>query len=226
VCTYPRGRCPRYPIDSTHNFILGVLGGIKSSVDNINKHRRVFENLIKNESQLRTNSITRIENDLINHHHQLTHLRDEFLKRQINGDTYQELKTEVKSNIYKMEVTLRDIKDETSPLRKFLFDDVPLLGDVVEFYKQSNGMMKRNILRCIFSEKIYFDENKDATIVYTPPVETILLISNSLNSYKRKKEVNYDLFSHFARVIEESCNYRPLSEYVIFHRTWFSSVKP
>ena len=125
-----------------------------------------------------------------------------------------------------MEVTLRDIKDETSPLRKFLFDDVPLLGDVVEFYKQSNGMMKRNILRCIFSEKIYFDENKDATIVYTPPVETILLISNSLNSYKRKKEVNYDLFSHFARVIEESCNYRPLSEYVIFHRTWFSSVKP
>jgi hypothetical protein len=225
VCTYPRGRCPRYPIDSTHNFILGILGGIKSSVDNINKHRRVFETLIKNESQLRINSITRIENDLINHRHQLTHLRDEFLKRQINGDNYQELKTEVESNIYKMEVNLRDIKDETSPLKKFLFEDVPLLGDVVEFYSQSNGMMKRNILRCIFSEKIYFDEKKDATIVYTTPVETILMISNSLNSYKRKKQVNYDLFSHFARVIEDSCNYRPLSEYVIFHRTWFTKTK-
>jgi len=198
VCTYPRGRCPRYPIDSTHNFILGVLGGIKSSVDNINKHRRVFETLIKNESQLRINSITRIENDLINHRHQLTHLRDEFLKRQINGDTYQELKTEVELNIYQMEVNLRDIKDEQSPLKKFLFEDVPLLGDVVEFYSQSNGMMKRNILRCIFSEKIYFDEKKDATIVYTKPIETILMISNSLNSYKRKKQVDVDLFSHFA----------------------------
>ena len=225
VCTYPRGRCPRYPIDSIHNFILGVLGGIKSSVENINKHRKVFESLIKNESQLRINSITRIENDLINHRHQLTHLRDEFLKRQINGDTYQELKTEVESNIYNLEVNLQDIKDETSPLKKFLFEDVPLLGDVVEFYSQSNGMMKRNILRCIFSEKIYFDEKKDATIVYTKPIETILMISNSLNSYKRKKQVDVDLFSHFARVIEDSCNYRPLSEYVIFHRTWFTKTK-
>jgi hypothetical protein len=50
--------------------------------------------------------------------------------------------------------------EEQSPLKKFLFDDVPLLSDVVEFFKQSNGMMKRNILRCIFSEKIYFDEKK------------------------------------------------------------------
>ena len=76
--------------------------------------------------------------------------------------------------------------DEQSPLKKFLFDDVPQLGDVTEFYKQSNGMMKRNILRCIFSEKIYFDEKKDATISYTKPIETILLISNSLNLYKQK----------------------------------------
>ena len=58
VCTYPRGRCPRYPIDWTHDFITTILGGIKLSVDNINKHRKVFESIIKNESQLRTNSIT------------------------------------------------------------------------------------------------------------------------------------------------------------------------
>jgi uncharacterized protein with PIN domain len=44
-----------------------------------------------------------------------------------------------------------------------------------------------HILRCIFSEKIYFDEKKDATIIYTKPIETILLISNSLNLYKQKK---------------------------------------
>ena len=37
------------------------------------------------------------------------------------------------------------------------------------------------------NEKIYFDEKKDATIIYTKPIETILLISNSLNLYKQKK---------------------------------------
>ena len=88
--------------------------------------------------------------------------------------------------------------DEQSPFKKFLFEDITVLTDVVSFYKQSNGMMKRNILRCIFSEKIYFDEKKDATIIYTKPIETILLISNSLNLYKQKKQVNLDLFSCIA----------------------------
>ena len=154
--------------------------------------------MIKNESQLRVDMIHRIENDLKTHRYQLIHLRDEFLNRHINGDTYQELKTEVESNIYHLEVNLRDMVNEQSPLKKFLFEDVPLLGDIVSFFQQCNGVMKRNILRCIFSEKIYFDDNKDATIVYTKPIETILLISNSLNLYKQKKEVNYDLFSQVA----------------------------
>jgi len=226
VCTYPRGRCPRYPIDWTHDFIISVLGGIKSSIDNITKHRRVFESIIKNESQLRTNSITRIERELITQRHQLIHLRDEFLKRHINGDTYQELKTEVESNIYNNEVNLRDMVEEQSPLKKFLFNDVPLLGDVVTFFEQSNGVMKRNILRCIFSEKIYFDEKKDATISYTKPIETILMISNGLNLYKQKKQVDVDLFSLVAPLIEQRCNYSTLTDYVVLHRTWYQKVTP
>lgn len=115
--------------------------------------------------------------------------------------------------------------DEQSPLKKFLFEDIPLLINVLTFYKQSNGMMKRNILRCIFSEKIYFDEKKDATIIYTKPIETILLISNSLNLYKQKKQVNLDLFSCVAPLIEDRCNYSPLTDYVILHRTWYSKSK-
>jgi DNA invertase Pin-like site-specific DNA recombinase len=225
VCTYPRSKCPRYPIDWTNDFILNVLDNIKSSVDNINKHKKVFQTLINCESKLRKDSITRIERELVNYRQQLTHLRDEFLKRHITGDTYQELKTEIESNIYRSEINLRDIVDEQSSFKKFLFEDIPLLVNVLTFYKQSNGMMKRNILRCIFSEKIYFDEKKDATIIYTKPIETILLISNSLNLYKQKKQVNLDLFSCVAPLIEDRCNYSPLTDYVILHRTWYSKSK-
>jgi hypothetical protein len=124
-----------------------------------------------------------------------------------------------------MEISLKDIVDEQSPIKKFLFEDIPLLTDVVSLYIQSNGMMKRNILRCIFSEKIYFDEKKDATIIYTKPIETILLISNSLNLYKQKKQVNLDLFSVIAPLIEDRCNYNPLSDYVILHKTWYVKSK-
>ena len=195
VCTFPRGRCSRYPIDWTYNYIVTILNQIKLSVDNIKKHRKMFETLVKNESKLRTESISRIERELITQRDQLTHLRDQFLKRHISGDIYQELKTVVESNIYNNELNLRDMVDEQSPLKKFLFDDVSTLGDIVTFFNESNGMMKRNILRCIFSEKVFFDEKKDATIFYTKPIDIILLISNSLNLYKQKKQVHLDLFS-------------------------------
>ena len=88
--------------------------------------------------------------------------------------------------------------DEQNPLKKFLFEDVPTLEHIVEFYQKSTGVMKRRILGCIFSEKIYFNEEKDATIIYTKPIEVILQISNELGNHKRKKEVNYDLFSQLA----------------------------
>ena len=131
----------------------------------------------------------------------------------------------MESNIYNNELNLRDMVDEQSPLKKFLFDDVSTLGDIVTFFNESNGMMKRNILRCIFSEKVFFDEKKDATIFYTKPIDIILLISNSLNLYKQKKQVHLDLFSCVAPLIEDRCNYSPLTDYVVLHRTWFSKPK-
>lgn len=88
--------------------------------------------------------------------------------------------------------------DEQNPLKKFLFEDVSTLELFVEFYKKGSGVMKRRILSCIFSEKIYFNEEKDETIIYTNPIEVILEIFNELQSHKNKKQVNYNLFSQLA----------------------------
>jgi len=52
--------------------------------------------------------------------------------------------------------------------------------------------MKRRILGCIFSEKIYFNKEKDATIIFTKPIEVILQIFNQLENHKKKKEVEND----------------------------------
>ena len=198
VCTYPGSRCNRYTIDWTHDFIISILVKIKLSVQLIKEKRKVFETLITQESSIRTSTIKKTEDELIKLRLQLTHLRDEFLKRNINGETYQELRTEIESNIYHTELNLRDIVDEQNPLKKFLFNDVPTLEHIVEFYKKSSGVLKRRILSCIFSEKIYFNKEKDATIVYTKPIEVILQIFNELQSHKNKKQANYDLFSQLA----------------------------
>jgi site-specific DNA recombinase len=164
----------------------------------IKEKRKVFETLISQEKSIRTNTIKKTEQELLTLRHQLTHLRDEFLKRNINGETYTELRAEVESKIYHTELNLRDMVDEQNPLKKFLFEDVPTLEHIVEFYQKSTGVMKRRILGCIFSEKIYFNEEKDATIIFTKPIEIILQISNELGNNKKKKEVEFDLFSQLA----------------------------
>jgi len=109
--------------------------------------------------------------------------------------------------------------DEQNPLKKFLFEDVPTLEHIVEFYQKTTGVMKRRILGCIFSEKIHFNEVKDATIIYTKPIEVILQIFNELQSYKNKKQANYDLFSQLAPLIDDTSSYQPLVEYIILYRT-------
>jgi hypothetical protein len=58
--------------------------------------------------------------------------------------------------------------------------------------------MKKQILNCILSEKVYFDPNKDATVKYTAPIDVILSISEGLVGRGKKKQVDVDLFSLFA----------------------------
>ena len=124
----------------------------------------------------------------------------------------------MESNIYHTELNLRDIVDEQNPLKKFLFEDVPTLEHIVEFYQKSTGVMKRRILGCIFSDKIYFDEKKDATISYTKPIEVILQIYNELQIHKIKKQVKFDLFSQIAPLFLKRCNYNAMIEYITIRK--------
>jgi len=78
--------------------------------------------------------------------------------------------------------------------------------------------MKRRILGCIFSEKIYFNKEKDATIIFTKPIEVILQIFNQLENHKKKKEVENDLFELIAPLFDERCNYNAMIEYVIIRK--------
>lgn len=162
-----------------------------------------------------------MEEELISLRAQIGHLTDQFLQKQINGETYQELRKEVEARIYHTERNLRDMGDEQTPLKKYLYEDIRTLEYIVDFYQRSNGVLKKRILSCMFSEKIYFDEKKDTTIKFTKPVELMFQIFNELENPETKKEVEIDLFNQFAPLIYNSSNYHPLTEYVILYKTQF-----
>ena len=70
--------------------------------------------------------------------------------------------------------------------------------NLLEFYQNSDGKTKKRILSCIFSEKIHFDENRDAAISYSTPISILLNASKVLGGLKKEKEVKNDLLSTFA----------------------------
>ncbi len=61
------------------------------------------------------------------------------------------------------------------------------MSDIVQYYRKSDGNTKKKILSCILSEKISFDENKDAAISYTLPIRVLFNSSKGLEGSKNKK---------------------------------------
>lgn len=59
-----------------------------------------------------------------------------------------------------------------NPSKDYIYRQVPMLKNLLDLYQKSDGKMK--ILSSIFSDRIYFDENKAATISFQKPIENLL----------------------------------------------------
>jgi hypothetical protein len=64
--------------------------------------------------------------------------------------------------------------------------------------------MKRQILTCIFYQKVYIDPDKDATVKYTPPIDVILSIPGGVVGRGKKKQVDVDLFFLLSLLTKET----------------------
>jgi hypothetical protein len=81
-------------------------------------------------------------------------------------------------------------------------------------YKKVDGNTKKQILSCIFSEKVHFEKGKAAAPKYTPPIEVLMSARGVLEGSKNKKEVLKDLLCTVAPLTDERCNYNAMIEYV------------
>jgi len=105
-----------------------------------------------------------------------------------------------------------------TPYKDYINNQVPMLLNLVEFYQKCDGKTKNKILSCIFSEKIYFEENKDAAISLHEPIRVLMNASKVLSSGKKEKEVKIDLLPTLAPLTDERCNYYAMIEYVTIRK--------
>jgi hypothetical protein len=61
-------------------------------------------------------------------------------------------------------------------------------------------------------------KNKNTTTPISEPFQLLLNVGRGLQGVGKEKEVNFDLFPTLAPLIDESCSYNSLIEYVTIRR--------
>lgn len=91
-----------------------------------------------------------------------------------------------------MKDKLTELQHGTSPFKQYIQKEIPMLGNLLEFYQKSDGATKKKILSTIFAEKLVLENGKVATPVFTEPIKLIIRISEVLRTSNNKKEVDFD----------------------------------
>ena len=192
-CSVKNDTCKRYPIGWVHEQIESILGSISFSAKALKEYRSVLSKVFNNEDVDRAKAISKIQNDIEKLGNQKVHIQNQFLNDKITSDDYQELKMTIDSNLFILNNKLRELESIGSPIKTYLDKEVPILENILNFYRKSDGVTKKRILSCIFSEKLHFEDGKVAAIPFTKGVEILLNASKVLEGRKKEKEVCQDL---------------------------------
>ena len=198
LCSVKNARCKRYPIDWVHGIVENELSKIQFSANVFKAYRSILERLFDNEDIERKKNIVKTNSEIEKKKDQRNNIQELLRDGKIEIDEYRELKNPIDADIYQLERKLTELNEEMTPYKDYINNQVPMLENLVEFYQKSDGKTKNKILSCIFSEKIYFEENKDAAISLHEPIRVLMNASKVLSSGKKEKEVKIDLLPTLA----------------------------
>lgn len=75
----------------------------------------------------------------------------------ITSVEYQELKANNESQLLRTKSELDNLESQSVPFKSYLLNDIPLLEDIVGFYRNADGKTKKKMLSKVFGSKVVFD---------------------------------------------------------------------
>lgn len=195
LCTVKHDRCKRYPVKWVHEIVEKKLGEIQFGAGIINSYKSVLSKMFEVEDADRIKSINQLKSEIEKLEGQKNVLQLNFLNQKITAEEYREMKQMIDSKSYELKSNLSDLEGQVAPIKEYLNNHIPMLENILEYYQKSDGKTKNKILSCILSEKISFDENKDAAIHFNESITRLMNISNKLQRGKKEKEIKNDLLS-------------------------------
>ena len=162
--------------------------------------------LFEKNDYMRLDEIERTKKEIEKQKERITNLQDQLMDRKISSEDFHPMKERTEKTLTGLKLKLKNLKQTTSPFKTFINKEVPMLENIAEYYKKSDGKTKKKILGCIFSEKLVLEKGKVATFKFTKPIQVLLNTSKVFKKSGTKKEVENDLLSCLAPLTVGSCN--------------------
>ena len=180
----------RYRIQDVHESVEDILSNISFSAQIVNLYRKTLEKLFEKDDYHRRDDIQRTKKELEKLELRYKNLRNAFLDKQVTPFDYQEMKSMIDKDIIITKDKLTDLQQQTSPFKVYIQKEVPMLENLLEYYRKSDGKTKKKLLSTIFAEKLVLEKGKVTAPVFTEPIQLILRISEVLRRSEKKKEVD------------------------------------
>ena len=165
-----------------------MAGGLVTVFSNL--YRKTLEKLFEKEDYQRKDEIQKTRKELEKLELRKSNLQNDFMDRTITPQDYQDMKGRVDKGLVLLKSKLTDLQQQTSPFKIYIQKEVPMLENLLEYYRKSDGATKKKILNTIFAEKLIVINEKVIEPIFTEPIQLILLISEVLRRSENKKEVD------------------------------------
>ena len=101
---------------------------------------------------------------------------------------------------------LKDLKADKSPFKEYIKHTVPMLENLVSYYRKSDGNTRKKILSCIISKKTFWRNQKLQPTNTQHPFRFYSMPARFAEGQKKRQEVETDLLSCMAPLMDGSCN--------------------
>ena len=99
------------------------------------------------------------------------------MDRTITSQDYQDMKGRGDEELVLLIDKLTELQQEISPFKVYMQKEIPMLDNLLDYYRKSDGATKKKILNTIFAEKLIVINGKVTEPIFTEPIKLILRIS-------------------------------------------------
>lgn len=192
------GHEQRHRIDDVHKAVEDVLSTIQVNAQTLGLYKKVLEKVFDKEDYARRDETDKVKKEIDKMEQRKSNLQVKFLDGDINAANFTEMMEKLEKDTAMLKNTLIGLQTEMTPFRKYIKHTLPMLENLVEYYKKADGNTKKKILGCIFTEKLIIEKGRVANTPFTIPVQVLLNTVKGFQGSKKKKEVEFDLLSTWA----------------------------